>query len=249
MKILFIGNSHTYFNDMPATAADMLEKMLGEKVEATMLAYSYKELEWHVKNEYFAVRFNIMYGGYDYCVVQQAAHPFPGDMATFEGMMRIAEMCGAAGTMPVLIQTWAEKGKPQQQAKLSMGNARAARMTQSLLAPVGTIWKKIVNDHPEIDLYERDGEHAGPYGAYLEALTVASAIAADKTGKLADMTRIGPEARDYAAPEDIDYDAPIVCEDRGETETVLDDGKAAVIRQAVEEHFRGFLLDTTGKSE
>ncbi len=237
MKILFIGNSHTFFNDMPATAADMLAELTGEKVDVTMLAYSYKELDWHMKSEYFAVRFNIMYGGYDYCVAQQAAHPFPGDLQTAEQLMRIADLCRSVGTEPVLIQTWQEKGKPEQQAKLSMGNARAARMTNTLLAPVGTVWTRLLKEHPEIDLYERDGEHAGPYGAYLEALTIVSAIMTERTGEAPDLSVIGCGARDYAAPEDIDYDAPLVSEDREETAVVLDEEKAEAIRNAVQEHF------------
>ena len=237
MKILFIGNSHTYFNDMPATAADMIEAMTGEKVDVTMLAYSYKELDWHMKSEYFAARFNIMYGCYDYCVAQQAAHPFPGDLQTAEQMMRIADICRSVGTEPMLIQTWQEKGKPEQQAKLSLGNARAARMSNTRLIPVGTIWDRLVKAHPEIDLFERDGEHAGAYGAYLEAMTIAASIIIEKTGEVPDFSKVGCAARYFAAPADIDYDAPLVSEDREETAVALDEEKAAVIRQAVQAHF------------
>ena len=33
MKVLFVGNSHTYFNDMPQTFADMCLKGAGEKTD------------------------------------------------------------------------------------------------------------------------------------------------------------------------------------------------------------------------
>ena len=69
MNVLFLGNSHTYFHDMPALFARFGEKTCGEKPHVTMLAYSYRDLDWHQK-EYFALRFNLMYGGYDYCVIQ-----------------------------------------------------------------------------------------------------------------------------------------------------------------------------------
>ena len=38
-----------------------------------------------------------------------------------------------------------------------------------MLAPVGEIWEQIRQTHPEIELFWHDGEHASPYGSYLEA--------------------------------------------------------------------------------
>ena len=73
MRILFIGNSHTYFNDMPALVAKMAQEE-GEKCEVTMIAHGGWFLEQHAKEE--EVRFNILYGNYDYVVLQEHAHPF-----------------------------------------------------------------------------------------------------------------------------------------------------------------------------
>ena len=39
MKILFIGNSHTYMNDMPELTREMIENATGESCEVFMLAY------------------------------------------------------------------------------------------------------------------------------------------------------------------------------------------------------------------
>ena len=43
MKVLFLGNSHTYFHDMPALFARFGKKTCGEKPHVTMLAYSYRD--------------------------------------------------------------------------------------------------------------------------------------------------------------------------------------------------------------
>ena len=76
MRVLFVGNSHTYFNDMPALFAAMCERLCGEKPDVTMLAFSGRPLSWH-REEYFSLRFALLYGRYDYCVLQQQAHPSP----------------------------------------------------------------------------------------------------------------------------------------------------------------------------
>lgn len=70
MRVLFLGNSHTYFNDMPRLFADMCGELSGERPEVTMLAYSGRSLAWH-REEYFSLRFALLYGGYEYCAAQR----------------------------------------------------------------------------------------------------------------------------------------------------------------------------------
>ena len=70
-KILFIGNSHTYMNDMPELTRQMIENITGEECQVFMLAYSVRSLKWHMKEEYFSERFNILHGHYDYCIINR----------------------------------------------------------------------------------------------------------------------------------------------------------------------------------
>ena len=72
LRILFIGNSHTYFNDMPAMVAEKARKA-GFDCEVTMIAHGGWYLEQHVQEP--DVRFNILYGHYDYVVLQEFSHP------------------------------------------------------------------------------------------------------------------------------------------------------------------------------
>ena len=63
MKVLFIGNSHTYMNDMPELTRRMIESATGQPCLVTMLAYSGRSLKWHMEEEYFSERFNILHRG------------------------------------------------------------------------------------------------------------------------------------------------------------------------------------------
>ena len=44
MRVLFLGNSHTYFNDMPLLFADMCAELGEPRPEVSMLAYSGRTL-------------------------------------------------------------------------------------------------------------------------------------------------------------------------------------------------------------
>ena len=62
MKVLFIGNSHTYYNDMPHLFAE-IAAYNGVELEVTMLTKGGMGFDYHVKEQ--QVRFNILYGKYD----------------------------------------------------------------------------------------------------------------------------------------------------------------------------------------
>ena len=59
LRVLFIGNSHTYYHDLPAWVA-LMAKEEGYECDVTMLAHPGWYLHQHVKEP--EVRFNIKYG-------------------------------------------------------------------------------------------------------------------------------------------------------------------------------------------
>ena len=178
MRILFIGNSHTYMNDMPELARRMIEDATGDSCEVFMLAYSGRSLKWHME-EYFSERFNILHGKYDYCVIQEQAHPMGPEEDTIEHAKKIAELCRKAGTVPVIFETWAEKVKPENQTEMNRRYRNLASKLNAKLAPVGEVWSKVLKSS-NAELYFRDSEHASPIGDFLTAMVLTKVI----TGQL-----------------------------------------------------------------
>lgn len=175
MKVLFVGNSHTYFNDMPELFARFAAETTGEKPEVVMLAYSGRSLEWHRK-EYFSLRFNLLYGNYDYCIIQQAAHPYPPVESTLEYGKEIIDLCHRNNTVPVVYMTWAEKRCPENQQIMIDTCEKLAKENNALLAPIGRVWQKVRQEHNDIELFYKDGEHAGPYGDFLIAAVLCKIL-------------------------------------------------------------------------
>ena len=176
MRILFIGNSHTYFNDMTALVAKMAQEE-GEKCEVTMIAHGGWFLEQHAKEE--EVRFNILYGNYDYVVLQEHAHPFGPEEKMFAAAETIGRWIREAGSTPVAYMTWTEKGKEGEQPRMTAAYEEMARRLSALLAPVGTEWWKYQHAHPEAEMYAPDGAHASPLGSQLAAEVIWKTIRAN----------------------------------------------------------------------
>lgn len=172
-KILFIGNSHTFYNDMVRMVQELF-LLSGERIEVTMLTQGGMNLEWHKNNPQTA--FNLRYGNYDYCILQQKAHPFDGYEELTKGIGDICDLASGLPTKFLLYMTWARKGKSQEQEEISQGHEKAAKEHNILLAPVGNIWQKCLRTYPEIELYFTDGAHASKAGSFLAASCIFFAL-------------------------------------------------------------------------
>ena len=104
LSILFIGNSHTYYNDMPLMVRRRAIEN-GYDCRVTMIAHGGWFLAQHAEEP--DVRFNILHGEYDYVVLQEHAHPF-GPVEKFrDAAVRLNGWIREAGSTPVLYGTWA----------------------------------------------------------------------------------------------------------------------------------------------
>lgn len=178
MKILFIGNSHTYFNDMPHMVAEDFMKQKNIFCETTMLAHGGWSLRQHAEEP--QTRFNIIYGGYDYVVLQDRAHPFEGPAELMASATAINAFIRAAGSIPVAYMTWTRKDDEASQSEMTAAYRKMSDEIGAVLAPVGEKWYSYREEHPDAELYAEDGQHASMLGSSLAAQTIADAIMADR---------------------------------------------------------------------
>lgn len=176
MKTLFIGNSHTFFNDMPGIFQSICREH-GIEMHVTMLTKGGMGLDWHMEQE--QTRFNIAYGGYDYVVLQHTAHPM-GDFDNMrKGAQTLVTWAKEAGSTPVFYQTWAMKGDEGHQPFMSGVYELLGRELGVQVAPVGDMWQQYRLAHPEEELYFTDGQHASPAGSRLAAQVIFETIFPD----------------------------------------------------------------------
>ena len=180
VSILFIGNSHTYYNDMPQMVR---ERAAGDGFDCrvTMIAHAGWFLEQHVKEP--DVRFNILFGHYDYVVLQDHTHP----MAPEEEFVPAAAMLNVwireAGSVPVIYETWAKKDSPEDQDAMNRVHRKAADAIGALLAPVGENWRSYMASRPNLEMYASDGRHASEDGSDFAAKLIWETIRRDLRSK------------------------------------------------------------------
>ncbi|MBQ8638349.1 MAG: SGNH/GDSL hydrolase family protein [Lachnospiraceae bacterium] len=173
MRVLFIGNSHTYVNDMPRLFAELARKD-GYSCEVTMITHGGWFLAQHQEDP--QTRFNILYGNYDYVVLQEHAHPFGPEEKMINAAKAINQWIREAGSTPVAYMTWSEKVNPEGQARMTAAYEQMAAEIGAVLAPVGVEWWKFMKENPGVEMYAPDGEHASLTGSRLAAEVIWKAI-------------------------------------------------------------------------
>lgn len=173
IRILFVGNSHTYYNDMPLIVRELFAKT-GVTAEVTMQTRGAKNLTYHSQQK--DVIFNIRYGNYDYVVLQEVASSF--DPEYFRSALEaIREQALSKSTaVPVLYMIWAHRDDKRRQTVITEEYALAAEQIGARLAPAGEVWHKLLRGNKALPFYCEDGNHATPTGSYLAACSVFYAI-------------------------------------------------------------------------
>lgn len=166
MKVLLIGNSHTFYNDMGA----MLAALTG--AEVTLQTTGGADFLFH--KEQTDVRFNILYGGYDGIVLQNRQQPVPTVAEQLEGLQGLMSWIGQTEARPLGYETWSIPGQPDTlPAQKALWEAAKAAYGMDY-APVGEAFRRV--EGSGIGLYGPDHRHASPAGSYLIALCLARGL-------------------------------------------------------------------------
>lgn len=172
-RVLFIGNSLTYVNDLPH-AYGALCAAAGHPVEVGIVAVGAATLTMHRQDPRVADMLKSTQ--WSTVVLQdQSSRPTLDQDGTVADAAALAEMVRGAGAAPVLYMTWglADHGtqhlnQPMQRI-LARVYGEAALASKARVAPVGLAWMRALQARPALKLYSEDGVHPMPAGTYLAA--------------------------------------------------------------------------------
>ena len=182
MKLLFIGNSHTYVNSVPAIVRQLLEQT-GTHTHTTMIALGGKTLDFYTERS--MTHFNIRHGEYDVMIAQDRASVFDPKLF-LEGAEKLRREAAQVGTKMLLYMPWALRDNRAAQAEMTETYLAFARQNDIPLAAAGEVFGRLLQHYPADLLYHPDGNHATFVGSYAAALTIFYTLTGRKRTLLLD---------------------------------------------------------------
>ena len=189
MNILFIGNSYTYFFDLPTLFADLC-RANGHDVRVDSVTAGGRELHECLTEFYSDLNVGDPLGKkiselleeveYDVLILQeQSCLPYHNPELFFAGAVGLSTIIGAWRT--ILYATWGRMDGSEDLdyfgwTRLSMTKGlydsycHAASLVHGEVSPVGLCFAKAVETTPEIDLYDPDKSHPSYAGSCVAAL-------------------------------------------------------------------------------
>ncbi|MGA2271045.1 MAG: SGNH/GDSL hydrolase family protein [Bryobacteraceae bacterium] len=186
LRVLFIGNSYTWFNNLPHLVTVLAESAHEARaLRTTMLVGPGFTLRRHWEDG--AAVAAIQRGSWDYVVLQEQS--MLGSTApTANGVPRIDPRLfhdysrrfdaaiQRAGARTIFLLTWAHRDFPELQSVLNKAYLSIAKELGDRVAPVGPAWKEAMNDRPGLDLHQADQSHPTPAGSYLAACVLYATL-------------------------------------------------------------------------
>jgi hypothetical protein len=169
LRVLFVGNSFTYANDLPALVAALAEAGGQAPLGFASVTFGNFSLEDHWNQG--DAREAIARGGWDYVVLQQGPSALPESrVLLIDYTRRFAEEIRRAGARPVLYMVWPSQQRSGDFDGVSTSYRQAAEAVDGLLVPAGDAWRAAWRRDPALTLYSPDGLHPTLAGSYLAAL-------------------------------------------------------------------------------
>jgi hypothetical protein len=176
LRVLFIGNSYTYFNNLPALLKGLAASDKDwPQIETEMIVWSGATLQRHLSEG--RASDSITEGNWDFVILQeQSMMPIKDAPTMFQYASELDARIRKSGAKTVLFSTWARQDERYNQAKVDSAYKYTASKLSAVLAPVGLAWTTALEQDPQLLLYTTDKSHPNAAGSYLAACVIYSTL-------------------------------------------------------------------------
>lgn len=171
-KVLFVGNSYTYFWNLPQQVSAMATER-GIKMETRQSTAGGSNWGHHWRNERTLDTKGILEEWDCDAVVLQnhSLRTIEGPDSVMKYGKLFADLINHKDRQIYIYQTWSRATKPDMLDTISKVYNDLAEKIHATVVPVGKVWAKALQEKPDLALYYSDGSHPTNLGTYLTACT------------------------------------------------------------------------------
>lgn len=190
-KILFVGNSYTFYNNFTTMFVNIIDAQdhKSDVYELSQTYYSLKQFADPEDTTGAKLDKVLSEQKWDFVILQEnmnMALSSKAEKEMYPYARILDEKVRAAGAQTTFLMTWAPKngltsglkkqGREEIQSQLADSYMTIADELDSLLIPVGIGFMRCADEYPDIDLWDADGVHPSVAGTYLAACTAYALV-------------------------------------------------------------------------
>jgi hypothetical protein len=190
LRVLFIGNSHTFVNDLPVVFGKLVRaKHPSRGLAITDVTTGGATLADHLKDG--AAARAIARSPWDYVVLQEQSNtPAYAPDAFENSVRRFDALVKAAHAKTVIYELWPHRGATSSDEAVY---TRVAHAVDAIVVRVGPAWMRALAREPNLALYAPDGYHPAPAGTYLAACVFYATLLGETVDDLPTLDMVTPE--------------------------------------------------------
>jgi hypothetical protein len=170
IRILFVGNSLTYVNDLPGLVATVAD-VAGLDVATAARARANYSLEDHWRD---GIADDLRSLRPDLVIMQQGPSSLVESQVHLKTWAKIlSDVAHEVGATPALLMVWPESARRSAFGAVHESYRLAAEAAGALFVPAGDAWLEVWAEDPDAALYGPDDFHPARLGSVVAALTVA----------------------------------------------------------------------------
>lgn len=166
--LLFIGNSHSRFNDFPNLVKTLIETGVSGKSVNAQAAPASGFLDEHLANG--STKELVESKAWTHVILQAQKYSSSGRYSypttAAENWIRIIRSINAA---PLLFPEWPRRGNFEEGQRVYELHLQIASQEPACVAPIGLVWDEVIATYPGLVLHAPDGNHSNLAGALLTA--------------------------------------------------------------------------------
>jgi hypothetical protein len=184
VSILYIGNSHTHFNELTGIVTAMIrhrrpgQTVLTGGVMSAFLETAAADPQCRAEIDTRPWKHVVLQG-------QKISQSGRFEYSRAEGI-ELAKAARDRGATVHFYAEWGLQGKPGDGPRMEAVYQDMAKRSGATVAPVGRAWEIALAEKPDLPLYSEDGNHQTNTGAFLTAAVLFAAITGDDPLTLAD---------------------------------------------------------------
>jgi len=183
LRVLFVGNSFTYFYNLPQVVNAMSAFSKKVHIETRTSLVGGSRISQHLNKERGTETIEILNKQtFDYVVINHHSLITIDDPdGFFESSKKMVELVRSKNAIPIFMMTWAYHSNPLMIKNIAAAYNNMGKRLGVDIVPCGNLFSEVRKRRPDLDLFDDDDKHPSKHGTYLNGLTFFKYFTNEKT--------------------------------------------------------------------